>query len=131
MGFKLNVRGASEWQNLLKDLYVEINNTNWASTTLSGFLNEVQTALDGKKSRNVVKTIMDYGASAFDVILVDSSSPITITLPLSAARGDEVYITDVTGSASTNNITVNRNTRNINGLSENLIMDVDMSSVRR
>lgn len=130
MGFKLNVRGASEWQNLLKDLYIEIDNTNWASTTLSGFLNEVQTALDGKKSRNVVKTVMDYTASAFDVILVDTSSAVTITLPLSAARGDEVYITDVTGGASTNNITVNRNTRNINGLSENLVMDVDMSSVK-
>jgi hypothetical protein len=130
MGYKLNVRGSSDWQNLLRDLYVEIDNTNWASTTLSGFLNEVQTALDGKKSRNVVKTLFDYTASAFDVILVDSGSLVTITLPVSATRGDEIYISDVTGSAFTNNITVARNGHKINKLSEDVIMDVDMCSVK-
>ena len=62
MGYKLNVRGSSSWQNVLKDLYVEVNNTNWTSTTLSGFLTEVQDALDGKKSRNVVKTLFNYTA---------------------------------------------------------------------
>jgi hypothetical protein len=130
MGYKLNVRGSSNWQNLLRDLYVEIDNTNWASTTLSGFLNEVQTALDGKKSRNVVKTLFDYTASAFDVILVDSSNLVTITLPASATRGDEIYVSDVTGNAFTNNITVARNGHKINALADNIIMDVDMCSVK-
>ena len=130
MGYKLNVRGSADWKNLLKDLYVEIDNTNWTSNTLYGFLNEVKTALDGKKSRNVIKTLFNYSASAFDVVLVDSSNLVTITLPLSASRGDEIYISDVTGQAFTNNITVARNGHKVNGLAENLVMDVDMCSVR-
>jgi len=130
MGYKLNVRGSSDWQNLLRDLYVEIDNTNWASTTLSGFLDEVQTALDGKKSRNVVKTLFNYTASAFDVVLVDTSNLVTITLPVSASRGDEIYISDVTGNAFTNNITVSRNGHKINALADNMVMDVDMCSVK-
>jgi hypothetical protein len=130
MGYKLNVRGNSDWKNILKDLYVEIDNTNWTSNTLSGFLTEVHTALTGKKSRNVIKTLFNYTASAFDVILVDSSNLVTITLPLSASRGDEIYISDVSGSAFTNNITVSRNGHKINALAENLVMDVDMCSVK-
>ena len=130
MGYKLNVRGSSDWKNLLKDLYIEIDNTNWASTTLYGFLNEVQTALDGKKSRNVIKTLFNYTALAFDVVLVDTSNLVTITLPTSATRGDEIYISDVTGQAFTNNITVARNGHKVNGLAENLVMDVDMCSVK-
>jgi len=130
MGYKLNVRGASDWVNLLKDLYVEVDNTNWSSGTLSGFLDEVQTALDGKKSRNVVKTLLNMTASAYDVILVDTTSTVDITLPLTASQGDEVYITDVTANASNQNITVVRNGHKINGLDENLILDVDFSSVK-
>ena len=130
MGYKLNIRGAGSWENLLQDLYVEIDNTNWSSTTLAGFLTEVQTALDGKKSRNVVKTVLDMTASAFDVILVDSTSVVTVTLPLSASQGDEIYISDVSANASNQNITVDRNGHNINGAAENLILDIDFSSVK-
>lgn len=130
MGYKLNVRGASDWENLLKDLYVEIDNTNWSSTSLSGFLDEVQTALDGKKSRNVVKTLLDYTASAFDVVLVNTTSGVTVTLPASPLQGDEVYITDTTGNADVSNIIVGRNGNLINGLSEDLVVDVQMGSVK-
>lgn len=130
MGYKLNVRGASDWVNILKDLYIEIDNTNWSSTNLSNFLDEVKTALNGKKSRNVVKTFLDYTASAYDVILVDTSSTVTITLPASATQGDEIYIVDTSGNSSNQNITVDRNGHNINGLSEDLILDVDLSSAK-
>lgn len=130
MGYKLNIRGASDWQNLLKDLYIEVDNTNWTSTTLSGFLNEVQTALDGKKSRNVVKTALNYSTSSFDVVLVDTTAPVTITLPTSPSQGDEVYITDTVGNAHNSNITVNRNNHNINGIADNLVIDVALGSAK-
>ena len=55
---------------------------------------------------------------------------MTVTLPVSATRGDEIYVSDVTGKAFTNNITVARNGHKINALAENLVMDVDMCSVR-
>lgn len=130
MGYKLNIRGASSWENILKDLYIEVDNTNWTSTSLSGFLDEVQTALDGKKSRNVVKTFTNYAASAFDVVLVDTTSAVTVTLPASATQGDEIYITDTSGNAASQIITVARNGHNINGLTDNLEIDVDLASVK-
>jgi hypothetical protein len=130
MGYKLNVRGASDWVNLLKDLYVEIDNTNWDATSLSGFLDEVQTALDGKKSRNVVKTLLDKTAEAFDVILVDTTAAVTVTLPAAPVQGDEVYVTDVTGNADVSNITIARNGSNINGLAEDMIIDIQLGSVK-
>ena len=130
MGYKLNVRGASDWVNLLKDLYVEVDNTNWTSDTLSGFLDEVKTALDGKKPRNVVKTVINYAASAFDVVLVDTTDNVTVTLPASPVQGDEVYIVDTLGNATVKEITVARNGQNINGAAENLAMDVNFNSVK-
>lgn len=130
MSYKLNIRGASDWVNLLQDLYVEVDNTNWSATTLAGFLDEVQGALDGKKSRNVVKTALGVTASAFDVILVDTTAAVTITLPLSASQGDEVYVCDVTANANVQNITVDRNGHLINGVAEDLVMDIAFSSVK-
>ncbi len=129
MGYKLQRYNGSSWDNLLKDLYVEVDNTNWTSTTLSAFLDEVSTSLDGKESRNVVKVISNYTASAFDVILVDTTSPVTITLPVAPSRGDKVKIIDTLGNANLQNITVNRNTNNINGSAEDILMDVDFSAV--
>lgn len=130
MGYKLNVRGASSWENILKDLYIEVDNTNWTSTSLSGFLDEVQTALDGKKSRNVVKTFTNYAASSFDVVLVDTTAAVTVTLPASATQGDEIYIVDTSGNASNQIVTVVRNGHNINGLADNLEIDIDLASVK-
>ena len=49
-----------------------------------------------------------------------SSSAITMTLPASAVRGDEVHIIDYAATADTNNITVGRNSHKIQGASENL-----------
>lgn len=129
MGYKLNIRSGSDWTNLLKDLYVEVDNTNWTSTSLSGFLDEVKTALDGKEDRNVVKIISNYTASAFDVILVDTTSARQVTLPATPTRGDKVKIIDVVGDAKTYNITVLRNGSNINGVAEDVIMDVNFSVI--
>ena len=127
MGYKLQRYNGSSWDNLLKDLYIEIDNTNWTSHTLSSFLDEVSTSLEGKEDRNVVKIINNYSASAFDIVLVDTSNTITITLPSSPSRGDRIKIIDVTGNAGTNNITVNRNSENINGSAEDVLMDVDFN----
>ncbi len=129
MGYKLNIRNGSSWSNLLQDLYININNTNWTSTTLSGFLTEVKTALDGKEDRNVVKVIGNYTAKAFDVVLVDTSAARTITLPSSPTRGDKVKIIDVVGSSKTNNITVLRNGSNINGSADDVTMDVNFNVI--
>jgi len=64
-------------------------------------------------------------ATAFGKYIIDcSSAAVTVTLPASPVMGDEVSIIDGTGSAATNNITVARNGNKIQGLAENMIVNI-------
>ena len=49
-----------------------------------------------------------------------SSSALTMTLPSSASRGDEVWIVDYAASFDSNNLTVARNSHKIQGATSNL-----------
>ena len=56
---------------------------------------------------------------------VDTSSARTLTLPASPSLGDEIQVFDQTGSAATNNITINSNGNKINGTVQNLLVDIN------
>ena len=56
---------------------------------------------------------------------VDTSAARTLTLPASPSVGDDIVIIDATGTASTNNVTINSNGGKINGTIQNAIIDVD------
>jgi Ran-binding protein 9/10 len=71
-----------------------------------------------------------FNASVNDRILANSSGgAFTITLPANGSLllNDTIQIMDVGGSAGSNNITISRNGSKIQGLSENLVMDVNGS----
>ena len=68
-------------------------------------------------------------ASAGDRLFIDTSSAKTVTLPPSASMGDEIRIIDVTGNASTNNITVSRNGHNIQGAASDLTINIDRAGI--
>ena len=53
---------------------------------------------------------------------------ITMTLPVSATLGDTIRINDLAGTFSTNNLTIARNSHKIQGLSDNLLVNVDETS---
>jgi hypothetical protein len=57
-----------------------------------------------------------------------SSSPKTMTLPTSATLGDTIRINDLAGTFGTNNLTVARNGHKIQGITQDLLVDVDQSS---
>lgn len=57
-----------------------------------------------------------------------SSAPKTMTLPTTATLGDTIRINDLAGSFSTNNLTVARNGHKIQGITQDLLVDVDQSS---
>lgn len=59
---------------------------------------------------------------------VDTSASRTLTLPDMPNIGDEVFIYDAFGLASTNNIIVLRNGNKINGLEDDAIIDIDQST---
>lgn len=56
---------------------------------------------------------------------VNTSSARTLTLPASPSVGDDIVIFDATGTAGTNNITVNSNSGKINGSVQDLILDAN------
>ncbi len=67
-----------------------------------------------------------YTASVFDYIYADTSSGVfTITLPATPSVNDEVYILDTASSFGTNNLTVDRNSETIMGLTEDIDLNVD------
>lgn len=100
--------------------YNDGTNSQWVS--VSGENNSTSTPQWQEQSA-------DYTASAGDKLFVDcSSSAVTVTLPSSPSQGDEVRIIDATGNASINNITINRNGSNIQGVADNLIIETDRAA---
>ena len=51
-----------------------------------------------------------------------------MTLPASATIGDTVRINDLAGTFGTNNLTVGRNSANIQGVADDLVVSVNQSS---
>jgi hypothetical protein len=58
-----------------------------------------------------------------------TSAAFTVTLPATPAAGDIVAIADYNGTAITNNITVGRNSSNINGSAADLTINANYSAV--
>ena len=58
-----------------------------------------------------------------------TSGAITITLPASPSLGDEISIIDASGTADTNNITVGRNSENIQGAAEDLVKSTERAGL--
>jgi len=67
---------------------------------------------------------------SFNKYLTDTSlGAFTVNLPISPSNGDSIIITDGFGFWGNNNLIVNRNSRLINNLAENLICDVTLGKV--
>ena len=56
---------------------------------------------------------------------VNTSAARTLTLPANPSVGEEIVVIDATGTAGTNNITINSNSNKINGTVQNVTIDVD------
>tara|TARA_R100001015_G_scaffold15422_1_gene7374 strand:- start:5 stop:742 length:738 start_codon:yes stop_codon:yes gene_type:complete len=77
----------------------------------------------------------NYTAVAGDRLLVNTSSndsginaAATMTLPATPAVGDEVTIVDSGNFAASNNITIGRNSSNINGAASNLTINTNSAA---
>jgi hypothetical protein len=60
--------------------------------------------------------------------MVNTSAARSLALPATPSVGDRVYIFDQTGSSASNNITVTPNGSNLNGSSQNLVIDLNYAT---
>jgi hypothetical protein len=90
-----------------------LNNIN-SSGILSTYKQEINLAISSN-------TTLVTGYRYF----VDTSAARTLTLPANPSVGNEIVILDAIGTAGTNNITVNSNSKKINGTVQNFTIDVD------
>jgi len=98
--------------NIVGAVFTDNSGTDTTTITFSG----------GLSSSAVSSNITLAAANKY---FVDTTSARTLTLPASPSLGDEIYLFDASGTAGTNNITINSNSGKINGTIQNLIIDVD------
>ena len=73
-----------------------------------------------------IKKTADYTASAGDNIFVDTNGgAVAITLPSSAAIGDQIKFIDAEGTFAAENLTVGRNGHKIQGATSDLTVSTD------
>ena len=75
------------------------------------------------------KTASFTGVSGNGYFIDTTSSAITITLPASPSAGDIIGVKDYASTFSTNNLTLGRNSSNINGASEDIALSSNGQSV--
>lgn len=98
----------------------DVNNTNVTTGVLrTGTLNREWTEL--------ITSVTAVAGSAY---IVDTSvtGGVTITLPATAALGDEIRVIDGFGTASQFPITISRNGHNIQGRADDLVIQTDRSA---
>lgn len=109
----------------LNELAAAINDDPNFSTTISGLITANTNAIATKKTEISQAVSSNITLAAGYRYFVNTTAARTLTLPASPALGAEVQIFDANGSAGTNNITVNRNGQNINGIADNALLDVN------
>jgi len=135
--------GETEWEvgvgtytssgtTLSRDSVLESSNAN-APVNFSAGEKEVFVTYPAEKS-SVTYTSVKTGAytAGFSegVLTSTASSAFTVTLPASPFVGAQVVVVDTAGTWGTNNLTVGRNGATIDGLSEDLVCDINNVSIQ-
>lgn len=104
-----------------------VNTNSVQYTTLQSTVSALQTSLSTVPLSWRIATI-NTTALNNERIFVNQGG-ITVTLPFGPTLGYTVQIKDATGTAATTNFTVSRNTEKIEGLAEDLIVNVNSASM--
>ena len=113
------------------DLFAGALRYNTTITAWEGY-NGTQWNSLGAGNPWLTKTNADDGMTALsnDRYLVDTSTAaFTINLPATPLIGDMVRFLDMSGTFDTNNLTVGRNTKNINGAASDLTVSTEDASI--
>ena len=87
----------------------------------------------GLRKKGYVTPGATYTTVNGDQVLVNTSgsgigAPVTIDLPSSPTVGDEVHFIDSGNNLASNNLTIGRNSSNINGSASNLVVSTNLAA---
>jgi len=87
----------------------------------------------GLRKKGYVTPGGTYTAVNGDQVLINTSgsgigAPVTIDLPSSPTVGDEVHFIDSGNNLASNNLTIGRNSSNINGSASNLVVSTNLAA---
>jgi len=85
----------------------------------------------GEISWDTTKKTGDFtGVSGVGYFVDTGSGAVTVTLPSSPSAGNVVGVSDYNGTAGSNNITIARNSSNINGVADNFIISKNFAAIQ-
>lgn len=113
-----------------------VNVENFVATSLSDF-SGLQSSINSIQSQIALnlpatwKIVSDnvYTIANKDRLLVLPNAGQTLTLPVTPAVGTVVQIIDAAGTAATTNFTILRNNEKIQGLSEDLVFNINSGAI--
>lgn len=83
----------------------------------------------GLSNINIDNEESPYSAAAYQSLWIDTTSgAVTVTLPLSPIQGDEIRFIDVSGTFDTNNLTIARNGKPIQGEVSNMTVTTERAA---
>jgi hypothetical protein len=83
----------------------------------------------GLSNVNIDNEESPYAASAYQCLWIDTTSgTVTVTLPASPNQGDEIRFIDVAGTFDTNNLTIARNGKPIQGDAANMTVSTERAA---
>jgi hypothetical protein len=109
--------------NVTADRFLKVNSVTGSGATGVGQLSFSE--VSGGTSWQAVKTTGFTAVAGEGYFCNTTSAAFTVTLPSSATQGDEVSIIDYAGTFDTNNLTVGRNSHNIQGSAADLTVSTE------
>ena len=109
--------------NVTADRFLKVESVSGSGATGIGQLSFGE--VSGGTSWQAVKTSGFTAVAGEGYFCNTTSAAFTVTLPSSATQGDEVSIIDYAGTFDTNNLTVGRNSHNIQGSAADLTVSTE------
>ena len=109
--------------NVTADRFLKVASVTGSGTTGVGQLSFAE--VSGGTSWQAVKTSGFTAAAGEGYFCNTSSAAFTATLPGSASQGDEISFIDYAGTFDTNNLTIGRNSHNIQGSAADLTVSTE------
>ena len=129
MAKRIKVWSGTEWVDvgIMAAIPTDYVNTAALNTALTPYIDttELNAALTNYKQEINITVNSNITMQSGYRYFVDTSAARTLTLPASPAVGNEILVFDASGTAATNNVTINSNSGKINGSVQNAVLDVN------